>query len=260
MMLQEPQQSDYDLGFELLGFRVRVHWGFWIAAAVLGWNWSTGLAVFGTAQGFDTPPAPVLLLVWIAAVFVSILVHELGHTLAFRYYGHSSRILLYHFGGLAIPTSFGSWNGARAQRLGSVENLVIAAAGPALQLALAAAVIGLGVMLKVPMTILFFSIEGAPQESITTYAVFDALLYPSVFWAILNLAPILPLDGGRIMQSILEILNVNRPSYSAHVVSIGAAAVIGLYFMSNGRPFAGLMFLMFAGSNWQAMQYGGRGY
>ncbi|MFN3189583.1 MAG: site-2 protease family protein [Aureliella sp.] len=259
-MLQEPQQSDYDLSFELLGFRVRVHWGFWIAAAVLGWNWSNGLAGSARIIGIESPPAPVLLLVWIAAVFVSILVHELGHTLAFRFYGHSSRILLYHFGGLAIPTSFGSWNGARAQRLGAVENLVIAAAGPALQLVLAAVVVGLGIMLKVPMSVLFFSFEGTPQESLTTYAVFDALLYPSVFWALLNLAPILPLDGGRIMQSILQIMNVNRPNYAAHIVSIGAAAVIGLYFMSNGQPFAGLMFLMFAGSNWQALQYGGGAY
>ncbi|MFK7738436.1 MAG: site-2 protease family protein [Pirellulaceae bacterium] len=258
-MLQEPSPSDYDLNFDFFGFRVRVHWGFWIAAALLGYNWSNSFAGVGEL-GIESPGAPVLLLIWVAAVFVSILVHELGHSLAFRYFNTDSHIVLYHFGGLAIPSSFGSWNAARQRRLGPKENLIVSAAGPGLQLLLAGVVILIGIALRVPMDIVFFRIEGEPLTSVTTYAILDALLYPSVFWALLNLAPILPLDGGRIMQSALHMFNVQRPNYAAHVVSIATGALIGLFFMSSGRTFAGLMFLMFAASNWQALQHGGGGY
>lgn len=258
-MLQEPPPSDYDLNFDFLGFRVRVHWGFWIAAALLGYNWSNSFASAAKA-GLESPGAPVLLAIWVAAVFISILIHELGHSLAFKYFGTGSHIVLYHFGGLAVPSSFGSWNAARQRNLGPRENLIVSAAGPGLQLALAGVVILIGLALKVPMDIVFIRIPGEPLTSITTYAILDALLYPSVFWALLNLAPILPLDGGRIMQSALHIFNVQRPNYAAHVVSIVAGGLIGLYFMSSGSTFAGLMFLMFAASNWQAMQYGGGAY
>ena len=45
------------------------------------------------------------LLSWISVMFVSILVHELGHSLVMRYFGQSSHIVLYMLGGLAIPDS-----------------------------------------------------------------------------------------------------------------------------------------------------------
>ncbi len=63
----------------------------------------------------SNPGQGILLLMWIAAVFVSILIHELGHALAMRRYGISSYIVLYHFGGLAIPDRGGTF--VRSARL-----------------------------------------------------------------------------------------------------------------------------------------------
>ncbi len=59
----------------------------------------------------DSPGVFGFLLAWVAMTFVSILVHELGHTFAFKRFGVDSSIELYHMGGLAIPAGFGSWRG-----------------------------------------------------------------------------------------------------------------------------------------------------
>lgn len=260
-MLQEPASSPYDLHFSFLGYPVRVAWGFWIVAAILGWGWSGGLNSAAAQIGMDTPGAPVLLLIWIAAVFLSILVHELGHSVAMRYYGTSSRIVLYHFGGLAISDTFTSWSGARNRHIGPQEQIVISAAGPVFQLLLAVLVVGIGIACGIRMDLLGYTI-GTEQfpGSAAVYALFDAVLYPSVFWALLNLAPILPLDGGQITKSVLMLTNLRQPTQIAHMVSIGVGALIGFYFLQTGNSFAGIMFLLFAANNWQAMQAGGGGY
>jgi stage IV sporulation protein FB len=266
-MLQEPVTSQYDLKFSLFGFPVRVAWGFWLVAAILGWGWSGGVDSYAAFLKIDSPGAPMLLVVWIAAMFLSILVHELGHSLAMRRYGLHSRIVLYHFGGLAIPDSFGGWNAARQRHIGAREQIIISAAGPALQLTLALVVWLIGLGLSIPMELtetlnrVFHTELGGGQfgGSIVSFAVFGAILYPSTWWAILNLAPILPLDGGQILRSSLMLSNVQQPARVAHMVSVGAGALIGIYFIQNGQPF-GIMFLLFAANNWQAMQYGSRGY
>ncbi len=268
-MLQEPGTSQYDLRFNLLGFPVRVAWGFWLVAAILGWGWSDGVDYFYTESlNLDSPGAPALLLIWMLAVFVSILTHELGHSLAMRYYGVHSRIVLYHFGGLAIPDSFASWSGARQRHVGSREQIVISAAGPVIQLALAAVVwlIGLGMNIQMHesgyVNWLFGTSLGADAAypgSAVVFGLFSALILPSTFWAILNLAPILPLDGGQILRNSLMLSNVYQPARTAHLVSVFAGAGLGLWFLSLGQP-GGIMFLLFAATNWQALQHGSGSY
>jgi hypothetical protein len=71
--------------------------GFWVMAALFGWGTAQGLA------GDDGRSLLLYLAVWTAVVFVSILIHELGHALAFASCGQASRIVLYHFGGLTVP-------------------------------------------------------------------------------------------------------------------------------------------------------------
>src|SRR5262245_31536533 len=87
-MFQEPGPSSGDLHFRLFGIPVRVSPMFWLVTVLLG------LRTDGA-----TPPAE--LLIWIVVVFVSILVHELGHAFAQRRYGGRPWITLYGMGGLA---------------------------------------------------------------------------------------------------------------------------------------------------------------
>src|SRR5690348_11709576 len=94
MYLNEPQPTAYDLRFRLLGTDVRVHPMFWLVSVLLNFR----LLQTGRID---------LLLIWIACVFVSILVHEFGHVLMGRAFGSHAHIVLYSFGGLAVGSKEG---------------------------------------------------------------------------------------------------------------------------------------------------------
>jgi stage IV sporulation protein FB len=262
-MLDTPQPSPYDLQFTFLGFPVRISWTFWLMGAVLGWGWSQSMDQVAIQSNIDTPGAAVMLLIWIFCVFLTILVHELGHALAWRRYGQNAHILLYHFGGLAINDSFASWDGGRRRRTSAFEDLVVSSAGPLAQLGLALLVWIVGLLIKMPMDMtLWINSLGADlpygpaPDTIALYGLFDALVWTSVFWAVLNLAPIFPLDGGQILMSLLTMSNVNQPRRTAHLVSAIFGGLLGFLLMSSGQSMAGLMFVMLAVNNWQQMQDG----
>ena len=90
MLLTEPPLSQGDLHLRLFGIPVRVHPLFWVVTVIMGLRG-------GDEKG--TPPAQ--LLIWVAIVFVSILVHELGHAFLQRRFGGRPWITLHGFGGLA---------------------------------------------------------------------------------------------------------------------------------------------------------------
>ena len=83
-MLGQPQRTPYDLRFQLFNFPVTVSPWFWLVALIIGGEGATSRGLPGVVS-------------WMLAVFVSILIHELGHTFAFRYFGIPSHIVLYHF-------------------------------------------------------------------------------------------------------------------------------------------------------------------
>ncbi len=267
MMLQTPERSPYDLNFQFLGFPVRVTWTFWLVAAALGYSHAQSIDyLYGEvyAEPNATPGKAALLAVWIGVMFVSILVHELGHTLAFRYFGIQSQIVLYHFGGLAIPDSFTSWRGARTRRVSAVEQLVISAAGPVAQLLLGLIVVIIALSMRcMPGSFLLSWIpslgEGMSLPSNAWgFALIDFLVYINFAWALLNLVPILPLDGGRIAQSLISIFGRREGLYEASVLSIVAGALLGLWFIRGGDQMLGIMLLVMGFSNLENLQrYGG---
>ena len=114
MFLAEPPPSQGDIHFSLLGFPVRIHPFFWLITAMMGLS--------GGGEKVD----PIYFLSWVVAVTLCILLHELGHAVFMRELGYEASIVLYSFGGLAIP---------RGRRAGSREpgawgHIVILLAGP----------------------------------------------------------------------------------------------------------------------------------
>ena len=103
MFSLEPPRTAYDLHFRIAGIPIRVHPLFWLAALILGTsgNWD--------AEGNVDPDAGMQLLMWTGVLFVSILVHELGHSFVIRYFGQLPRIVLYMLGGLAITDAESSY-------------------------------------------------------------------------------------------------------------------------------------------------------
>ncbi len=204
------------LRFRLLGFPIAVHWFFWV-----------NMALLGGAIDARTPEAMRALLMWMAAGFVSILVHELGHALAMRNYGDRRvGILLYAFGGVA--------QGSRG--LTRSQDFYVSAAGPFVQIAAGVAIWWLRDFWQPPPGLV--------------RAFLNAFLQVSLFWGILNLFPIIPLDGGHIARALLGPRRLRIALTLSLVCAIGGA----LFFIQHGGLFATVFFGMFAFNNWKELQ------
>ena len=121
MILAEPSPSQGDLHFSLLGFPVRIHPWFWLVALLLS----------------DLRDEPVHVVLWVVAMLLCILLHELGHAVVMQAYGYRPSIVLYSFGGLAIPHP----GRAGVRRPGPWGEMLIAFAGPASGFILAAVLV-----------------------------------------------------------------------------------------------------------------------
>ena len=183
------------LRFTLFGFPILIHGMFWLNTALMGGAFSA-----------DTPEKFRELLAWVVAVLLSILIHELGHALTMRNYGDRRvGIVLYAFGGLAIGSK------PRTRR----EDLLVSAAGPALQI-LAGLAVGWSMTLWPP-----------PWRWV--HLMLDGFTVVSIFWALLNLVPVLPLDGGRLCQAYLG----PRKQRQVLMISIACAVTLALVSVTS---------------------------
>lgn len=264
--LGEPTNTPYDLRFNLFGCQVRVSALFWLVAALLGYNHARAVDYIYDSRGLDTPGAFVLLLVWLFAMFVSILVHELGHHFAFRFFGIDSHIVLYHFGGLAIPSGGrrSASTSPYARKLSAYRQIIISAAGPAAQVLLAVVVAVIARLVgyhigSMASWIDYFglpAVGGESPNSAVLYALIDFLIYPSIYWAIFNLLPVIPLDGGRIAEEIICMF-FRGTQRDAIILSMICAVLITLWAFQRGETFMGMFFLSFAFANFESLQSGG---
>lgn len=264
-MLQEPYLSQYDLQFRLLGFPVRIAWGFWALAAVLGFQFVSAVDSFYYANKWTTPGTFPLLIVHSLALCLSILIHELGHTFLHRYYGMESRIVLYHFGGLAVTGSFTDWNAGRRRTTNQPQHLIaISAAGPIFQLLVGMAVWSAVTMFHINLELTSWVEDYVdlplpedlnPSHNAIIQVFFETFVYTSVLWALLNLLPILPLDGGQITREVMRLKGAPNPINRTAMISMVTAGILLLYTMtSEGRQGSGLMCLFLLGSNFQLYQ------
>ena len=241
MIFQEPPSTAYDLRFRVFDVPVRVHPMFWVVGALLGTH-------------RDTPPWVVFS--WVCISFVSILIHELGHVLAFRYYGSQAHVVLHGFGGLAISDSYG--------RRDPASQLFISLAGPVAGFVFAAvAILGLkagdiDVFLKFDFPVLVeWDLVGV--RSLKAYVLLDQLLRFNIYWGLVNLLPIYPLDGGQAGRALMELGNVPDALRKSLLLSIGTSAVMALYSLK----FESTMLVVFFGylgyNSYQMLQaLGGR--
>jgi Zn-dependent protease len=207
--------SPYDLRFGLLGIPVRVSPWFWAMAVILGWpTLELGAAV---------------LLLWVLAVFVSIMVHEFGHALSARAFGYQPHVLLYQFGGLALfapGRDYTLW-----------RSLLITAAGP-----------GAGLMLWLAARITAESLvrqkAHVPPEA---WLFLSNLLYINLWWSVLNLLPVLPLDGGRIGQNLLLMVTPRQGVRFSLLLSIAVGGAVAAWALMNENFFMAIMFGSLAG-------------
>ena len=240
MLLGEPPRSQADLHFSLLGIPVRVHWSFWLVAALLGLRRQD----------------PMLLLIWVAAVFVSIVVHELGHALIARVHGAQPWITLYSFGGLA------SYNPTRHD---TTSRILITAAGPGAGFLFAgfllAAIHASGHPVSLQRVGYFIWPTYPGFDSFHLEVLLGDLLFVNILWGVINLMPIYPLDGGQIARELLVRLNPYEGIRQSLLISIVFAAGMAVFgFVVWGSIFVALMFGYLAYGSYAALQMtSGRG-
>ncbi len=246
LLFQPPPPTRYDLNFTLAGFPVRVHPLFWLIAVLLGYSSGDILQI----------------LIWVLVVFVSILVHELGHALAFRRYGLSSQIVLHFAGGLTIPES-ALWGSRWANvALGPNQNIFISLAGPGAGF-IFAALIMLGVVVAGGSVIMsrllgFIPVPGMailPFGGTMVSAFVTALLWVNIFWGIINLLPVYPLDGGSVARNVL--LQVDpadgvRKSLWVSVVTGALIALVAFFFLRS--LYMAVLFGFLAFQSYQSLQ------
>ena len=201
-MLAEPERTPYDLRFRVLGFPVRVHPWFWIATLLMNGD---GLLRVG----------PEYLLLWVAVVFVSILVHELGHALAYRWFGADADIILYAFGGLAVGTRVIAGRGRR---------ILISLAGPVAGFVLCGLVYGSNLAVEWGM-----SPAGAAPNGTELRFLYRQLVWVNLIWGLFNLLPVFPLDGGQVSRELCGLKWGTRGKRISLQISFGTALAMVAY-------------------------------
>lgn len=142
-------------------------------------------------------------IAWIVIVFVSILIHELGHAFTARRFGSNVAIELNGLGGLT------RWAVAEDE-LTPGRRALIAASGSAVGLAFGGLV-------------WLVASRFGPYEPLAAF-ILENTIYVNVFWGVLNWLPIRPLDGGHLLESLLEKIAPARADSIARVVFIITAA------------------------------------
>jgi Zn-dependent protease len=239
MFLAEPPPSQADLHFRVFGIPVRVHPWFWIVALLLG--------ISGSG-----PADPLATLEWVGVVFFSILIHELGHASLQRRFGGSPRITLYSLGGLASCDDCD-----RSPR----SQILISIAGPMAGFLFAAALLA-AIRLaghrvefgRIPGLIGLFLPAWEPFESpLANRLIFD-LLYVNIFWGLVNLLPIYPLDGGHVARELFTLTNARRGIVQSLWLSVIAAGVMAAFGLSRNSILVTFMFGYLAYASYQTLR------
>lgn len=185
------------------GIPIRIHWSFPLLVVLVILPTGTKTTTRALAEG----------LIWIAALFICIVIHELSHSFVARRRGFSVRdIVLLPIGGVSEISGL---PGAPA------DELAIAAAGP-----LASAALALTLALVGYAT-------GAVMWPPTLFAgaIVSRLMWANLLLAGFNLLPAIPMDGGRVLRALLAR---RRDELRATVLAVQIGRFIGLAMVLVG--------------------------
>ncbi|MBN9661801.1 MAG: site-2 protease family protein [Acidobacteria bacterium] len=213
--------------FRLFGVPVRFHFTFWLMVVWL---------IFMGSEGTQSIPGMAL---YVIGLFASVLLHEIGHALAARRFQiQTTEIVMLPLGGLA----------KLARQPNPSEEFWIALAGPMVNFVLGGALLG------------WTYAQGGTVELSHWRASTDAnlpgrLAVTNLVLAFFNLLPAFPMDGGRVMRSLLA---AKRPVEEATRLTarIGSvvAAVMGLYGLLNSNfVLIFFAFIVYVGATQEVM-------
>jgi stage IV sporulation protein FB len=186
---------------------IRIHPFFWMLIFAIGWLNSM------TLQG---------TLIWAGVIFISVLVHEFGHALTALAFGQKANIDLIGMGGLTTRSG---------KTLKLWQEFLVVLNGPLAGICLYFLAFYLKRFTTVPVGITPF--------------VLNVMIVVNLFWTLLNLLPIQPLDGGRLLSIIMEKLFGLKGVKITLFLSMCLAGILGLLFFYFNNMFGGSIFLIF---------------
>lgn len=241
--------TPYDLRFSIFGFPVRISWTFWLGALLLG--------------GGDLNSFFVLA----GVLLVSVLVHELGHAVAMRYFGRNASIVLHWMGGYAMEGGEGAWQDysrGTYRRRTTGQQVIISLAGPAAGLLLGALVVLvvlltggkilvhlIGGFIPYPLAL----VNGTPALSLIA----NELLWFNIIISFMNLVPAWPLDGGQVARTLMVAKNPYQGLQNSLQLSMVASILmvaVGLLVLKS--TFMAILFGSLAFGSYQELVGGGR--
>lgn len=166
-------------------------------------------------------------VLFVVAVFGTVVLHELGHALAAKRYGIETKdITLLPIGGVA-----------RLERMPREprQEMIVALAGPAVNVVIAA-LLYVVLMLSGGMPDL---IEGAAlSEGFLQRGFFARLLAVNIWLVLFNLIPAFPMDGGRVLRAFLAMRNDDYAEATEHAARVGRFfallfGMLGLFVLGN---------------------------
>ena len=239
-------RSGLNIG-QIFGIKIRIDWSWLLIFFLITWNLSTAFTELHPGWGFGTRWGIAVLAALL--FFASVLAHELAHSLVARARGIPVRdITLFLFGGVSSIQREPESPGAE---------FLMAVLGP-----LTSLVIG-GVLLMIALV--GAGIQVAPTNAVRVLGQFSPLL-TLVAWlgsinvtlGIFNLVPGFPLDGGRVLRSILWAATNNLRRATRWAAGVGQAIawlmiiagvsmIFGAQIPFFGTGFASGLWLAFIG-------------
>ena len=194
----------------LAGTYIRIHITFLLLLVWIG-------AIYYQRGG---PEQAIEGVVFVALLFLCVLLHELGHVFAAKYFGvNTNDVTLWFFGGIAslerIPEK-------------PSEEFFIAIAGPLVNVVIAAVLIGIfGAQLDPD------NLERLQDPAVSMAA---KLAAANIFLVLFNLIPAFPMDGGRVLRSLLALrMSHARATQWAATIGQAFAVLFGVLGIFNGN-------------------------
>jgi len=214
--------------FRLFGFEVKIDLSWLIIATLITWSLASSVfpAYFGSLTSLTYWAMGV---VGAAGLFLSVIIHEFSHSLVARRFGLSMKgITLFIFGGVAEMA--GEPPNARAE-------FFMAIAGPAASVVLSGVIYGVTVL------------GGSANWPSPVIGVLSYLWVINLVLAAFNLVPAFPLDGGRILRSLLWGYS-KRLTWATRIASrIGSGfgfllMLLGVLFFIRGALVGGIWWFL----------------
>jgi Zn-dependent protease len=207
--------------FRLFGVEIQVQIAFWITVVLLGVRQTMPGSFAPGAGPFDLDvPQGAAVVVWVAVVFASVLLHELGHAFALRRRGVVPAITLHALGGITTHRSL--------VPLGRLDSIVVSLAGPFAGFLLGGAVL-LGARLF-PR-----GLDHVPPAGVFAL---ESVVWVNLGWGVVNLVPVQPLDGGHVLE---QALGPGRRRIAAAVSTLVGLLMAAL-FLSKRAILGALVF------------------